>query len=535
MKLLALTMLIAVAAGAQEPVVHPPVYVTAIEIVADVRDANGEVPADLTTGDFVVLEQGIERPVIGVDYFSALRAPSPPASPGALPAESEPIAVNQEGWQIVLFFDHYLSSAATIRGAVDSLQARVDELVGLGEVSIVVSDPALKFLALDTRDPAEIRKALESVRATPPKNWLVRHRRQYQYRSDMARARPMLTDLSAMAQARELSEFIRSEILAEVDAAGRVQSAILTAVGRYPRRTPRALFVVTEGFELDAAAYYEQFATDLEDIRRIRSNPMEFNIGHTVDAVARVLAASGWTTIGVHAGLGSGDQWIDDTSRSSVGRASAPRAREALFASERANDPLIAFAAATGGSAGTAGMIAESLARLDEALVISYQVSRSPDGMPRSIQVKSKRPGLTIKSFRWATESTPSEVAATRTLSLLSSPVNTPVTGGDLPTTVSLAWTGRIGPRREGEITVHSSLGAVASILANRQSVFRVTIAVGRKNHPPTIVHRTVTRENLDDAFVLRVPIEAGDEKIDIAATVEELTTGLWGGHRSVK
>jgi len=517
------------AAAQPQPVVQQPIYVTAIEVVADVRDAGGAVPPDLKAADFIVLEEGVEQPVIGVDYFSLMPAPAI-ASAASEPVQNQSRIGEPAGWQIVIFFDLYLSSAATIRGAVESLSQQAGELARLGQVSVVVSDPSLTFLASDTRDAGEIRKALQGVRATSARNWLVRHRRQYQSRSDMARGRPMQTDLSVMAQNREQEEYVRSEILAEVDAVGRFHSALLTTIGRFPRRTPRALFVVSEGFELDSAAYYEQFASDLEDIRRIRADPMEYNVGHAVDTIARVLAASGWTTIGVHSALGAGEQWIDDAARSMVGRPSAPRAREALYASERGNDPLLAFAVETGGSAGTAGMIASNVARLDQALIISYQVSRAPDGKPRSIEVKSKRSDLTVKSVRWATESTPSELAATRTLSFLSDPATS---SGDLPTTVSVAWTGRIGPRREGQITVNASLTAIAPLLAGRQSVFRVTIAVSRKNFPPTIVHRTITPAKVADPFVIRVPIEAGDEQLDVAATVEELTTGLWGGKRA--
>jgi len=73
----------------------------------------------------------------------------------------------------------------------------------------------------------------------------------------------------------------------------------------------------------------------------------------------------------------------------------------------------------------------------------------------------------------------------------------------------------------------------LAPVLADHQTIFRVTIAVGRKNMPPTIVHRTVTPKALSDTFSIRVPIEAGDEKLEVAASVEELTSGLWGGQRA--
>jgi len=532
LKYFALALLVAASVAAQQqPVVHnePPVYVTAIELVADVRDADGEVPADLKASDFIVLEDGVEQRVIGVDYVSSIRS-------ATHEAEAQPATVartnrhEEAGWQIVIFFDLYLSSPATIKSSVESLLERADDLARLGQVSIAVSSPDINFTLLETRDAEQIREGLRKVRATSARNWLVRHRRQYQYRTDMARGRTTLTDLTALAQQRQMEEFLRAEILAEVDAVERFQAALLTAIGRFPRRTPRALFVVSEGFELDSSAYYQQFSTDLEEIRKLRQSPLDFNVGDTVDSIARVLAAAGWTTIGVHAPLGGGEQWIDDAARSMVGRVSEPRAQEALYVSKRGNDPLIAFASETGGTAGTPGMIGKSVQRLEQALIISYQVSRQPDGKPRSIQIKSRRPGLEIKAFKWATESTPSELAATRTLALLS---DSPMSGGDLPTTVSLAWTGRIGPRREGQITIDSSLEGIAPLIADRQTVFRVTIVVGRKNMPPTIVHRTVTPKALNDTFSIRVPIEAGDEHLEVAATVEELTSGLWGGQKA--
>jgi hypothetical protein len=49
--------------------VEAPVHVTAIDVIADVRDAHGKVPAGLTPADFVLLEEGVEQPVIGIEYL----------------------------------------------------------------------------------------------------------------------------------------------------------------------------------------------------------------------------------------------------------------------------------------------------------------------------------------------------------------------------------------------------------------------------------------------------------------------------------
>src|SRR5687767_15443269 len=82
------------------------VFVTAIEVVADVRDASGNLPAGLKPADFVVVEDGIERTVVGVEYLDAQRiagaidtsSPAPAAAAGGAPL-----------WQNVIYFETTLA------------------------------------------------------------------------------------------------------------------------------------------------------------------------------------------------------------------------------------------------------------------------------------------------------------------------------------------------------------------------------------------------------------------------------------------
>lgn len=65
------TILLAVLVAAlplssQQPVhTEPPVYVTAIDLIVDVRDASGKLPGGLTPADFVLVEDGVERRIVG--------------------------------------------------------------------------------------------------------------------------------------------------------------------------------------------------------------------------------------------------------------------------------------------------------------------------------------------------------------------------------------------------------------------------------------------------------------------------------------
>src|SRR5688500_5416276 len=94
------------------------VYVTAIEVVADVRDRNGKLPAALQPGDFVVIEDGVERTVVGLDYLRAERiagaievspaAPAPAAAAAAAAAADR--VAERPLWQNVIYFETTLGN-----------------------------------------------------------------------------------------------------------------------------------------------------------------------------------------------------------------------------------------------------------------------------------------------------------------------------------------------------------------------------------------------------------------------------------------
>src|SRR5688500_13119223 len=70
------------------------VYVTAVEVVADVRDAKGALPGNLKPTDFVIIEDGVERTVVGLDYLRAQRIAGAidMSSPAPVPAPANAVA-----------------------------------------------------------------------------------------------------------------------------------------------------------------------------------------------------------------------------------------------------------------------------------------------------------------------------------------------------------------------------------------------------------------------------------------------------------
>src|SRR5687768_18487972 len=84
---------------------HETMNVTAIEVVAEVRDKSGAAPKDLKASDFTVLENGVEIPVIGIDYLALPR--TPPS--GAAPATPAPEAGSSAPWHFLFYFESELS------------------------------------------------------------------------------------------------------------------------------------------------------------------------------------------------------------------------------------------------------------------------------------------------------------------------------------------------------------------------------------------------------------------------------------------
>lgn len=488
------------------------VHITAIELVAAVRDSNGTLPLNLTPDDFIVLEDGVERQVIGVDYLTARTdSRSEPGFENPPLMEPAPVRAPQPRWTIVIYFDLFLSSSATIETAAKSLAEHADAMVDLGSVHVIVGNPTPEVVIANARDVESLRAALRKAGSRPAADWLARHRRRYQFESDLG-----LVPGRSPAQTP-----VESFLAAEVASARRFEDSVIRAIAGYPRELPRALILVSEGFEFDVAAYYRQFRAIPQDLA------MAYQLGPRAQALAKALAAAGWTTFAIHGLPGFGEQWVDDAARSSAGRLQNASAG-ALFATLHADQPLQTVADATGGSSGTRADIPRIISSVRNRVIITYQVSRPPDGQLHRVEVRARRPGVTVRTFRWSSEATPEEIAASRAAALLS---NHHALVGELPTDVQVEWSSTKGRRRTGRVTVRTSLAGVVPHLGSTPGVFRVTIAGMKANNEIFTVHRLVTGQSPGDrSLTYCAPIEAPRGQLTIAVAVEELTTGMWGG-----
>jgi VWFA-related protein len=536
-------LVVALPVFAQEAVhTEPPVYITAIDLVSEVRDKDGKMPRDLKAGEFTVLEDGVEREVIGLEFLDEAPAPAEPGS-------RLPYLGAKNEWQIVVYFDTLFSSTINLRRISESLAEQAEDLAAMGTVEIVSADPSPKLIMEATRDPEEIRRGFKKAVGFGAKDFLTVHRRRFLMEQDNKSSTPRRNTAATVQQRRADPEAqdimqpmmrldqVRPYIMQELDMVRGFQRNLLEWTARYPKQRQRALLVVSGGFEYDPASYYFGFAQGSKDAQKAREEFSPKELGDSTARMAKTLAASSWTMISIDAPTGAGDQWIDDGARSGIGRIRNLRTDDrnggSTFTGSRMRDPLLEFADATGGSVVQRAQLGQTLDSLQQRVKITYQVSRPPDGKTHRVEVRTSRPGLTVRTMKWSSEATPDDIAAARVVKILRDGAGAP--SGELPTNVTVEWAPGTTGRRTGQIVVKSSLAPIAALASQQRAAFRVSILAREAGQQPMLIHRVVSDYDPSKGmFQYTAPITAPASKLELVVAVEELSTGIWGGGRAV-
>jgi hypothetical protein len=527
--------------------VEAPVHVTAIDIVADVRDSAGKLPPALTPDDFILVEDGVERKVIGVDYLRAERLAA-----AAQPAEGAAAAPPaQKPWQTVLYFETDLSNGRGRKQTVKELSKHVDRLVQMGTVDVVFANPRPKALLRNSRDAEAVRAALKTVETSGGANQLAMHRLEFlthvqttsqleaaketdvRYVMDangqVKKEKPVQqprSNFSANATAVDV-RVVKPYIEQEIQLISRFRRNLVSYLSNYNRYAPRTLIMVTDGYDLDPLEYYSAYLNKNDDME-LRSYVTQAALGDSAAQLARSLATAGWMTVSVQ-GDAFSDRWIDDaSSMTSMGRVhqfslAQPQtgARAILF---RPADPLKKVAEETGGDVvGNSGKIAQAIDRIDDRLRITYQVDRQPDGKARTIELRARDPKLKVRATRWAASSTPDEMAEQRALAQLHGGTFT----GDLPVQATVEWTAN-PERRQGSLhVVAKPAGGLA------KGDFRFTLAILVPPEQAFVTNKPLPGFRLNGGvFDLRTPLDLPAKTSVVVIAIEDVATGMWGSSR---
>ncbi len=533
------------------------VFVTAIDVVADVRDANGKLPAGLKPGDFVVIEDGVERTVVGLDYLRAERIvgsidTSAPAAPQG--ESSRP-------WQNVIYFETTLANGQGRVGAARQMMNHVDTLIQMGTVDVVFANPIPVALVRNSRDAAAIRAALEKVATSPGINQLAAHRRDYmrdvmnlssvsalksrakqlegsQVTMDMGKSGSTSRlrgefDSSGAPQLNTLdSNSVRPYIDHEIRLINSFRESLMTWLSSYRRHVPRNLLVVTDGYDLDPVEFYAASSTNSAQMD-LRAYVSQSTLGDSAERMAQTLAAAAWTTVSIPSD-NNADGWVDDATVSAIGRVHASLNRQQGGTTKafliRPLDPLNAIAESTGGKVvSNSAHLGGVLESLDDRVKLTYQVDRKPDGKTRKIEVRARDKNLKVRTAHYATSATPESMAETRAVGLLKTATYT----GDLSMESTVEWTATTGPKKSGTLRALTNVDLVKRLLPpGAKGQFRITLAV-QLGKEAIVVNRAVSDYDLTEGvFRFRTPLDLPAKATALILVIEETTTGVWGSTR---
>lgn len=510
---------------------EPPVFVTAIDLVTEVRDANGKLPMDLVAADFIVLEDGQKMPVIGVEYLGVNTAAIVPAIGSTPGASVATLASPTPDWQTVIYFDLTLTSPQHRNRMVEALTKQADDLTRLGTVDIVIATPLPKAVLESSRDPEAVRQGLKTILKHGAMNAITAHRREY------LRDRDIETDISlpGVRAALELASVrissISHHVAQEIELSTRFHRNLFGWLSRYPRHEPRALVLISDGFELDPGPFYLRATRDERVTLSVQSELAQRGLSEANSRAGALLAAAGWMTVSIPGAMGGGGDWADEAARSTGGRirefaGENPTKIEPAYLNKDASSSLQQLADITGGAVLNAGQAANAVSELSQRVKITYQVSRPPDGRPRSVEIRSTRPGLLVRTSRWASSTTPEVVAAERVMSLLRGQGD----NGELPVEARIDWRADSEKKLNGTLFIQSSVKELEPLLREGKPSFRVTFGALTPSGQIFTAHRvTGAWDPGAMMFATQAPIVAERGRTRFAVTVEELTSGAWG------
>ncbi|HEU5162629.1 MAG TPA: hypothetical protein VFV54_05770, partial [Thermoanaerobaculia bacterium] len=507
-------------------------FVTAIDLVAQVLDSEGETPADLRPSDFRLLENGVEQRIIGIEYLDPTADPIEPAQAGAVTVQRRP------EWQVVIWIDAITTSGPTLTFTARELLKRVPELLKFGRVTLVYSDFSADVLVAATRDEAELTRALNALLKRPGGDRVTRVRREFLSALDSVRQMKR-KKIEEDGNRLEGPDYITMGIV-DSDVPGYIAEEerligisrvnLLSALERMPRKLPRMLIYVGDGFDLVPAEFYvrtlETSGASFVDPMKLRTELSKEAERDTRELTHR-LAVGGWTAVTI----GGTTMIAEDATRRTGMRKFDKRSGTApTFTFLNPADPLIAMAEETGGErvAHAAGL-PKALAALGRRIRVTYQVDREPDAEPRKVELVALRPGLTVRAPGWSSSTTVEAVAEGRAIEALRDEAD----AFDIPIGAQML------PPREGSplptLEVRADFSPARTSFANIGATkLRFTIAIQTSGEKFSIVHQIATVENLAAlrAFVWKSPMKMPENVSAIAVVAEELITGLWGSTR---
>lgn len=476
----------------------PPAAVPSIEagLSVEALDRRGEPLREPKLEDFAVTEEGVSRRVLGIE--------------------------TEKPWRVVIYVDRILAGTRSVRGAAGLLAAQARELTALGPVEVVVAEPEPRSILPPTRDPLALDEALSRLLLTGEGRDDLRVLRQR-----------FLEEVGAPTdRPEELADHLNEAVTAEARLVGRQQDLLLEWLADFRgQEGPRALFLISEGFDLDPrapylAAVHPEKTGDEARRSALGAELSDPGLEERNRELARTAAALGWAVLPMPVGSERLPELRlfrpSSTPELPIGVVVTPgRKKEEAppvstlpeLVAPRA--PLTTLAEETGGEIlTTPSAVSSAISRLRSRIWLRYEEPAAFSEELRPIEVRVASADRTIFG-KWNGPAVPETVAARRALRLLA-----------------------MEEDEEGDASVETALrqvtdaaGYVSWTLELRPEEplqQRLTLAMP-SDSGSVISHRILSPEDLEEGGVWRVPLALSPEADRIAVVIDDPAGGAWG------
>ncbi|MCP3956643.1 MAG: hypothetical protein GY719_02200 [bacterium] len=517
--------------------------ITAVTVLVSARGEDGLPVSDLTAADFRVLEDGTEARVLGLNTVvpASPEGVEPIEEPSAVPAPESEDPPGARELPIAVYVNRTVGGGFDQRQALKAVATEIERLASLGPVEVVIAEKEqVRTLIGPTRDTAALVSAVDELAAGRPGfHAIERIRRRFiqevrQIPDRFTRAELEESEGPAVIEGARVTFAARA-------AAGEenvLVSRSLEQLGFWARRESGhqagLLLVVGGGFDEDPAAFYQPFIEKLEphNASQLREHLRALRKESDVNALGRELAGTGWRILSV-AGQTTGSSTFSADARTDKFLTFMTDGTEGIRAADPSwllIDPIDAQRALAEPSGGDVAVGPAGLGRaLEESTgwyLLTYQVTRPPDGEVHDLELRLNRPGVEVKTSKLVTAATSEGQAEARLKRLLGGSADR----GELRLELAI---GPAAPGEEGTLTaeVEATLhfGSLAPLM-RPGTALRVSVASAAGDGDPSIVHE---RERLAEAsagWIYTFPVQwPSDAPARLAVTVEELASGLWG------
>ena len=407
------------------------VSITNVDVV--VTDAKGRPVTDLTPLDFVVMQEGKAQAISNFSFVRNTNAPAVPAaetapsgpSPAASPAPAPP---GPAGARLVVFLDFLHMTAPNRNRAVASLAEFLPRTLGPRvEVQIVSWDRALRPRGAFTNDGKVISAVLEALKGESALGDAPAREKSRLFAmidsalNADARTRGPLVD-QAISTLRGWCDSQAHDVDATLDAARSTAASLSGVEGR------KILILVTE--KLPPSPGRELWEYFQRGFDRVSRGPKLGNANNSMTEMTwkdfdRSASFQGLATAANGAGVSlfvvDASGLTGDTMLSAEFAGTGDSVNEGL-ATLDAESALRLLAEETGGAAIVGrNNLALALESLEPAWTsyysLGFESSTSKPGVPRSIRVSVKRPGVRVLTRRNVIERTAEQKVADAVLS----------------------------------------------------------------------------------------------------------------------